>query len=352
MWSKIISFIMGAIMFICSLFGISFPDKGEKDAIAYSCDKKSFSVTMEENATTGYRWNQTIADEGIVSLAKDEFNAPKAKCMVGAAGTRTFTFKAVAAGKTTIVLNYERSWESEPIETVTISVEVADDLTVTAQIAPVELPVGTDIEAIVAQYNKAANATKAYKGKMVITGKHGATTKITESSFPKAAITIANSMLPNDYAGDSRNYTVINGKTTDGKSIENILPIEGSPLMSNLQASGVQSAQCTKSGDSYKIQIKLKPESTKSFSVQPPNHKSCMDCLNLTDDDIAPFVCENCTINYQGGTITAAVNGDGLLTEFRVYNPIHITGTLKFSTIISGTAVIDASWRQELTIAY
>ena len=212
-------------------------------------------------------------------------------------------------------------------------------------------PVGTDVAKIVAYYNTVANNTKAYKGKMVITGKQGASTKITDTSFPKAAMDIANGMLPNDYAGDNRNYTVTNGKAADGKSIEKILPIDGDAKMSKLPASGVQSAQCAKSGNGYKLQIKLKPESTNSFSVQPPNHKACMDCLNMTDDDLKPFTCENCNIGYQGGTITATVNDKGLITEFKVYNPMHITGNLKW-TVISGSAVIDASWRQELTIAY
>ena len=212
-------------------------------------------------------------------------------------------------------------------------------------------PVGSDVAKIVAYYNTVANNTKAYKGKMVIKGKQGASTKITDTSFPKAAMDIANGMLPNDYDGDSRNYTVTNGQAADGKSIQKILPIDGDAKMSKLPASGVQSAKCTKSGSGYKIELKLKPEKTNSFSVQPPNHKVCMDCLNMTDEDLKPFTCENCVIGYNGGTITATVNDKGLITEFHVYNPMHITGTLKW-TVISGTAVIDANWKQDLTIAY
>lgn len=216
------------------------------------------------------------------------------------------------------------------------------------------VPVGTDVAKIVAYYNKVANATKAYKGKMTIKARQGASTKITDTSFPKAAMNIANGMLPNDYPTDgsyNRNYVVTNGKAADGKSINKILPIDNDPAMSKLPASGVASAKCAKSGNGYKIEIKLKPESTNSFSKQPPNHKACMDCLNMTDEDLKPFTCENCNIGYNGGTITAVVNDKGLLTEFKAYNPMHITGTLKW-TAISGTAVIDASWRQEVVIAY
>ncbi len=215
-------------------------------------------------------------------------------------------------------------------------------------------PVGTDIAKVVAYYNKVANATKAYSGKMTFKAKQGASTKITDTSFPKAAMTIANGMLPNDYPSDgsfNKNYVFTNGKAADGTSINKVLPIEGEGVMSKLSASGVASAKCAKSGNGYKIEIKLKPESTNSFSKQPDNHKACMNCLDMTDDDLKPFTCENCNIGYQGGTIMAVVNDKGLLTEFHAYNPMHITGTLKW-TAISGTAVIDANWRRDAYMTY
>ena len=130
MWTKIVGFFMSIIMFIGSLFGISQPAKDGKDKADISADKNSFSISIDENPTTGYRWSQKIADESIIKLAKDNYNAPQSG-LVGAGGTRVFTYTAVAPGKTTIVLNYERSWEGNPIKTLTVSVEVAEDLTVT-----------------------------------------------------------------------------------------------------------------------------------------------------------------------------------------------------------------------------
>ncbi len=211
------------------------------------------------------------------------------------------------------------------------------------------VPVGTDISKIVSYYNKAANDTKAYKGTMKLDITQGATTKITETSFPKAAMNIANKMLPNDYP-TKKNYTVSNGKAGD-KDISKILPIEGNAKMSTLAASGVASASCVKGNGGYKVVIKLKPESVNSFSKQPVNHASCMACLDMSDEDLKPFVCENCNINYQGGTITAIINEKGLLTGFDAYNPMHITGTLSW-TAIKGTATIDASWRRTVKFAY
>ena len=131
MWTKILGFFMSIIMFIGSLLGISQPAKDVTDTADIITDKNSFSVSVDENPTTGYRWNQKIADESIVKLAKDDYIAPQSNGMVGAGGTRAFTYTAVAPGKTTIVLNYERSWEKSPIKTLTVAVEVAEDLTVT-----------------------------------------------------------------------------------------------------------------------------------------------------------------------------------------------------------------------------
>lgn len=131
MWSRIISFFMSVFMFFCSLFGITLPEKENKDII--EANGQSFSVSLDENGTTGYLWNYKIGDESIVKLEKSEFTSSAPKGVAGAGGTRIFTFRAVASGKTTIVLNYARSWENAPIKTVTVTVEVAEDLTVTTQ---------------------------------------------------------------------------------------------------------------------------------------------------------------------------------------------------------------------------
>ncbi len=136
MWSKIIGFIMSIIMFLGSLLGITGKNvKAPEDTIEYSGDKKSFTVALEENGTTGYRWNMKIADESIVKLEKDGFIAPESNGMAGVPGTRVFTFKALAPGKTEITFSYERSWEPGAADTLTVTVEVAADLTVTAELA-------------------------------------------------------------------------------------------------------------------------------------------------------------------------------------------------------------------------
>lgn len=220
-------------------------------------------------------------------------------------------------------------------------------------------PVGNDIAKIVSYYNTAANATKAYKGTMNIKVVQGTVTKITETSFPNAAISIANGMLPNDYP-TNKSFTVTNGNgvgknetkgENETRSINKILPIDDNSKMSNLTAAGVQSATCTKVSGGYKVVIKLKTETINSLSARPKSHTACMGVMELTDDDLKPFTVENCTIKYPGGTLTAVVNDKNLLSEFDSNNPIHLNGTLKW-TVIKGTAVIEANYRQNFKFTY
>lgn len=222
-------------------------------------------------------------------------------------------------------------------------------------------PVGTDIAKIVTYYNAAANATKAYKGTMKLTIVQGSSTKITETSFNDAIKAIGNKLLPNDYP-TNKTFTVKNGQGTgynerkkenENKSIDKILPIDDSPKMSTLVPAGVQSASCTKVSNGYKVVIKLKPETVTSFSQKPKHHSSCMDVLDITDEDIKPFTANSMNIKYTGATLTAVVNDKNMLASFNVNEPMYITGNLEYSKLrVSGSVVLDASWRQDVKFAY
>ncbi len=213
-----------------------------------------------------------------------------------------------------------------------------------------EIPIGNDIVKIVEYYNNAANATKAYTGTMTLDIIKGASSKITETSFPNAAKNIANKMIPNDYPTGER-FKVTNGKSGD-RSISKMLPIEGNAKMSTLSASGVASATCTKSVNGLcKVIIKLKEENVDSLYKLPANHSSCMACLDISENDLKPFVCKDCNVCYLGGTIEAIINQDGLLAAFDEYNPLRITGTLSW-TAITGTAAVDACYRRTVKFHY
>ncbi|MCK5849226.1 MAG: protease inhibitor I42 family protein [Caldisericia bacterium] len=87
----------------------------------------TFTVKLEENATTGYEWNFTIADADVLELVTDSFAKPDSENgMVGEAGEHTWVFKAIGKGMTQIDFNLSREWEegSSPAETKIYNIDV------------------------------------------------------------------------------------------------------------------------------------------------------------------------------------------------------------------------------------
>ncbi|RIE16255.1 protease inhibitor I42 family protein [Candidatus Cryosericum septentrionale] len=85
---------------------------------------KTFTISLDANATTGYNWSQTTKDTNVVAFVDNAYVAEaRDPQVVGGGGTDTFTFKAVGKGTTTITLAYARPWESVlPAQTKTITV--------------------------------------------------------------------------------------------------------------------------------------------------------------------------------------------------------------------------------------
>ena len=82
--------------------------------------ENTFTVKLEENTTTGYTWNFTIADADVLELVTDSYAKPDSEGnMVGEAGEHTWVFKAIGKGKTQIDFNLAKEWEegSTPAET-------------------------------------------------------------------------------------------------------------------------------------------------------------------------------------------------------------------------------------------
>ncbi len=70
-----------------------------------------FAVTLESNATTGYKWQLTEKPKSkIATLVSSVYNPPVQQ-IPGRGGSETYTFKAIGKGTTTITLAYARSWE-------------------------------------------------------------------------------------------------------------------------------------------------------------------------------------------------------------------------------------------------
>lgn len=86
----------------------------------------TFVIQLDENPTTGYQWSDAVIDnkEVIQQTATNYEATPVASGIAGSGGTRTITFKALKAGKATITLNYQRSWEKKPANTLVFNVSV------------------------------------------------------------------------------------------------------------------------------------------------------------------------------------------------------------------------------------
>ena len=106
-------------------------------------------VKLRSNRTTGYSWAE-IKDKTDAKVLKSdggnyEVNAHP-EGMVGVGGVETFTFTAVAPGKTEIALGYARPWEKdkEPAQSfkATVVVEAADAAPLTAATDAKEFALG------------------------------------------------------------------------------------------------------------------------------------------------------------------------------------------------------------------
>lgn len=85
---------------------------------------EKFSVTLESNPTTGYRWEVDEIDKTVLSQLGTEYDADSPQ-LAGSGGAETFTFEAVGVGETTLTLLYRRSWEDvEPASIYSVRVVV------------------------------------------------------------------------------------------------------------------------------------------------------------------------------------------------------------------------------------
>jgi predicted secreted protein len=82
--------------------------------------RKEFTISLEANPTTGYRWEAKI-DENILELKERSFE-PYTPVAVGGGGKEKFTFIPIRTGETSITMRYKRPWEGAVIEEKTFRI--------------------------------------------------------------------------------------------------------------------------------------------------------------------------------------------------------------------------------------
>ena len=74
--------------------------------------RKTETIELEGNPTTGYTWVYSMSPEGVVAEVSNEYIPDQtAPGVVGSGGKFVFTFEAVAAGEAELVFSYLRTWE-------------------------------------------------------------------------------------------------------------------------------------------------------------------------------------------------------------------------------------------------
>lgn len=135
MFKRIWSFIMSAVIFICSLLGIRIGGTGNgEEMITYNKTHTVVTISLDENPSTGYGWEYKPSADGVVQLTADDYRSDAPVGVVGAGGIRSLSFAGIAEGTVRLTFDYLRPWEGAPIRTVVIEVRVAADLHVEASL--------------------------------------------------------------------------------------------------------------------------------------------------------------------------------------------------------------------------
>lgn len=114
------------IILVCGLLVIAA-------VVGYLLGKgKVYSIKLEGNATTGYEWNCTLSQEGIIKEIDTYYTSNEAKDgEVGTPGVWTYKFKAIKPGTVILTCDYERSFEEDSsVETKIYPLEIDKDLNV------------------------------------------------------------------------------------------------------------------------------------------------------------------------------------------------------------------------------
>lgn len=112
---KIITIIM-----ICFIFtGCNEKEKINSDA------GDTASISLVENASTGYSWSYVIANKEVLYVKNSEYVYENDEGLAGVSGLRNFVLSGLKEGKTTITFNYARSFETvDPIYTLVYTLNV------------------------------------------------------------------------------------------------------------------------------------------------------------------------------------------------------------------------------------
>ncbi len=207
---------------------------------------------------------------------------------------------------------------------------------------------------IAAAYNKAINDTKNYKGAVHVNKVSTIAIEVTECPGGNTVLKIIQPIVDGFTGTTTKDYDYNNGVDTYDANSTNLYDrITPGGRDAKLTEAGIASASATAEGDGYKMTIKLVAEKS-SFdgtnTVNPVNHESIMDPLNLATLDI-PLEITAADMDYPGATVEATVDGQGRLTKLSVVMPLDGSGTGK-AAFIEATVGLAGSLDDVYTLTY
>ncbi|HJO92099.1 MAG TPA: protease inhibitor I42 family protein [Victivallales bacterium] len=123
-------FIAGSLLVLVSTILVSccciFPKSNEfkaddSDKTFKGKTGETFTILLKSNPTTGYDWHVGEYDKKIIELVKSKYT-PNSK-LIGAGGSKLYTFKILATGKANLKFDYKRAWEKvQPLRTFKLNI--------------------------------------------------------------------------------------------------------------------------------------------------------------------------------------------------------------------------------------
>lgn len=101
-------------------------DESVNGKVVYVEPNKNFTIKLNSNPSTGYKWEWKKNDTEIIELVSSSYKSNSTNPQqVGVGGVETFVFKTIKKGRDTIELIYYRAWEKDVPPAKTISFEVS-----------------------------------------------------------------------------------------------------------------------------------------------------------------------------------------------------------------------------------
>jgi inhibitor of cysteine peptidase len=118
------TFLLGSLLLAGCASDTPKSDEGNSGSDVTVRAGRTFTISLEGNPTTGYKWEVVEYDERVLKLTGEDFSTSSDR--IGAGGIQEFTFTASKSGTTTVELVHRKPWEKdvEPLRTFTANVRV------------------------------------------------------------------------------------------------------------------------------------------------------------------------------------------------------------------------------------